>query len=336
MIPKLLIEDNEIDLTDYTKVVAIVDKDVHKLHGAFLHKHFKDIIFIKSKEKRKNIDNIVPILKSLTDRNLDRNSCLVAIGGGVIGDITGFMASIYMRGIDFIQIPTTYMAMCDHIIGKVAISNVKKNVFGSFYSPKRTYIFKTFIKTLPQKLINQGFAEVLKNYFIINNKELKKIIMKEKIKIEDLIEAVKISHEIKSFFVKEDPRDTKGLHKALSYGHTFANAIEKIDQNINHGEAVLKGMILAAKLSYQLGLLKEKEFLEHMNICEKLERKFDAKIKIERYNIDNMLQSFKTDKLSCGGKMKFVLLTKIGKYEIIEVEEEQVKTLLLRECENDA
>jgi 3-dehydroquinate synthase len=336
MIPELFIENKKIDLASYTKVVAIVDKELYKWHKAFLDKHFKDIIFIRSKETMKNIDEVIPILKSLADKNLDRNSCLVAIGGGVIGDITGFMASIYMRGIDFIQIPTTYMAMCDHIIGKVAISNVKKNVFGSFYSPKRTYIFKRFIKILPQKLINQGFAEVLKHYFITGNKELKKIILKKKVGIKDLINAVEISHKIKSSFVKKDPRDINGSHKALSYGHTFANAIEKIDQNINHGEAVLKGMILATKLSHKLGLLNDKDFIELMKICTILERKFDVQIKIKKKNINNMLHSFKTDKISCNGKMKFVLLTKVGKHVIVEIEEKQVKNLLLGECENDA
>ncbi|MFT4260879.1 MAG: 3-dehydroquinate synthase family protein [Candidatus Woesearchaeota archaeon] len=341
-LPVLLYSIDDIDLSDYSKIIALVDENIYRLHKNYVDNNFKDIILISPYEKTKNLNNVVPILKQLTNKNLDRDSCIIGVGGGVTGDITGFCASIYMRGIDFIQIPTSFMSMSDHIIGKVAISNEKKNVFGSFYSPKYIIIEDIFISSMPRKLMMQGLVEVLKHYFITNYKEHSKLIDKKYFKdiiikianneesLTDRKNVIQISHNIKAFFVKQDPYDKTGVHKALSYGHTFANAIESIDQTINHGEAVLKGMELAAKLSYKLGMLDEINYKHHTNMTSLLSKNL-PELKITSKQIKSMIYSFKTDKISSNGKMKFVLLTEIGKYKLIGVEEAIINEFLLKE-----
>lgn len=343
-IPKILNSISEVDLTPYSKVVALIDENIYKKYQDYTNTNFKEVILVPSKEETKNINNVLPILQKLSNMNLDRNSCIVGLGGGVIGDIAGFCASIYMRGIDFIQIPTTFMSMCDHVIGKVAISNIKKNTFGSFYSPRFVIIEDVFLSTMPRLLVTQGLVEVLKHYFITNDKEHSRIVKKENFRetilkiaenkdsLVDRKKAIYISHDIKASFVKNDLYDKKGIHKALSYGHTFANAIESLDQTINHGEAVLKGMELAAKLAYKIKMMKKQDYEHHFKMTSYLSKHL-PKIKITSKQLESIINSFKTDKLSSSGKMKFVLLTKIGSYKIVTVNETVIREFLFEEVQ---
>ena len=215
------------------------------------------ILPFSANEKNKSINIVNYYLKILLSKNFNRSDLLIAVGGGVTGDVAGFVASIFKRGINFINVPTTLLAQVDAAVGgKTGVnSNFGKNLIGSFYQPKLVISDTSFINTLPKKEMVCGFAEILKHSIIKDKKFFKWLEKNSKLILsknsDALTYAIKKSCQIKIFFVTRDVNE-KGLRMSLNFGHTFAHAIEiknNYSKNITHGEAVLTGMILAIKLS---------------------------------------------------------------------------------------
>ena len=208
-------------------------------------------------EKNKSLEMVNSFLHSLLSKNFNRSDLIIAVGGGITGDVVGFVASIYKRGINFINIPTTLLAQADSAIGGKTGVNTSygKNLIGAFYQPRLVISDTSFITSLNKKEMICGYAEILKHSIIKDKKffnwleKNSKYVLEKKTK--ELTYAIKKSCEIKIHFVSKDVNE-KGLRMTLNFGHTFAHAIEvknNYSKKINHGEAVLTGMILAIKLS---------------------------------------------------------------------------------------
>ena len=243
------------------KIAVIFDKKIPKKFLIKLRKNLKKyklfVFFVSSSEKIKNLNQTSLLISKLLQLNFNRSDLLIALGGGIIGDMTGFVASIFKRGINFINIPTTLLAQVDSAIGgKTGVNSMHgKNLIGSFYQPRLVISDTSFIESLPKKEMICGYAEILKHSIIKDKKFFNwlskntKAVLKKKNK--ELIYAIKKSCEIKIHFVNQDVNE-KNLRMILNFGHTFAHAIEVkngYSSKITHGEAVLSGMILETRLS---------------------------------------------------------------------------------------
>ncbi len=303
------------------KVAIITNPKVGGLWLDFLLQRLKCeqkfIITIPDGEEYKNTASVEQILEQLFSSKLDRKSTLIALGGGVISDITGFCASIYERGIDFINIPTTLLAQVDASVGgKTGVNNrFGKNLIGSFYQPRAVYCESKFLSTLPAREFAAGVAEAVK-MAVCFDVELFKFF-----ETHDLKSADEISHiiarcvAIKADVVACDERES-GVRAVLNYGHTFAHAIEKITnyKKFLHGEAVAIGMVMANTLARRLGKLNE---LEEDQI-RKVLQKFALPVKFKIKDIDAFYELFFLDKKSENGKIKFILPDGIGKFRIVD------------------
>ena len=288
----------------------------------------KFIITIPDGEEYKNTASVEQILEHLFSSKLDRKSTLIALGGGVISDITGFCASIYERGIDFINIPTTLLAQVDASVGgKTGVNNrFGKNLIGSFYQPRAVYCESKFLSTLPAREFAAGVAEAVK-MAVCFDVELFKFF-----ETHDLKSADEISHviarcvEIKANVVERDERES-GVRAVLNYGHTFAHAIEKITdyKKFLHGEAVAIGMVIANALARRLGKLSG----EQEEQIRKVLQKFALPIKFHVADADAFYELFFLDKKSENGKIKFILPDGIGKfYASKEIAKDEVIAVL--------
>ena len=272
-------------------------------------------IILKHGEQAKSVQNFQKILNFLADNNFDRTDLIVAVGGGVVGDISGFVASSYLRGIQFIQIPTTLLAQVDSSVGgKTAINIVAgKNLVGAFYNPKGVIIDTTVLNSLPNREFKAGLAEVIK-YAFIQNKSLfsllkkytKKILLKDQKIIEEIIF---LSLQTKAMIVTKDEREN-GIRAILNFGHTFGHAIEAHGKykKILHGEAVAKGMKVASKISYLENLISEKEHKEVIALLQNFE--FDLSLK--QYKYRELKPYIFRDKKIKAGKLNLVLLNKLS------------------------
>ena len=299
------------------KVAIITNPKVGGLWLDFLLQRLdceqKFIITIPDGEEYKNTASVEQILEQLFSSKLDRKSTLIALGGGVISDITGFCASIYERGIDFINIPTTLLAQVDASVGgKTGVNNrFGKNLIGSFYQPRAVYCESKFLSTLPAREFAAGVAEAVK-MAVCFDVELFKFF-----ETHDLKSADEISHaiarcvEIKAGVVERDERES-GVRAVLNYGHTFAHAIEKITdyKKFLHGEAVAIGMVMANALARRLGKLSG----EQEEQIRKVLQKFALPIKFHVKDAAEFYELFFLDKKSENGKIKFILPDGIGKF----------------------
>jgi len=321
------------------KIAVISNPKIYELYGEKIISSLKkegfdpSLILIPDGEIYKDYFWAYHILTQLLELGLDRKSCLIALGGGVIGDITGFVASIYMRGIPYIQIPTTLLAQVDSSVGgKTAVNHsLGKNMIGSFWQPSLVWIDVNTLDTLPEREFISGMAEVIK-YGIIWDKEFfdylesnrEKILKKDK---DLLIPAIKRACEIKAEVVSKDERESS-LRAILNYGHTIGHAIETLTGYTTylHGEAISIGMVYEAKLSNILGFL-EKESLERIkNILKNL-----GLPTILPINIDTtaMVKTILLDKKNIEGKIRMVIPESIGKMKInFEISEENLKGIL--------
>ena len=292
-----------------------------------------DIILVKPTEANKSIEFLNLCLERCIKANLNRNGCLIAIGGGIVGDVVGFLASVYMRGIDMVFMPTTLMAQGDTIINKVAISyKLLKNVVGSFYSPRIIVCDTDFLQSLPEKEISLGFSEIIKHALIYSQtftKSLSSILSSSMSgwKTYDWNYIVYESLKIKNKLVEKDPHDKLGIHKGLSYGHTFANALEGLsDFNFRHGDAVGLGMRISGEVSHSLGFLKKKDLALQNSLINAtgLPLKFPHSI-----NPDQVIGYLKKDKISTNEQINLVVLEKIGKHKVVKnVDEKLVRETL--------
>jgi len=302
---------SKLNVKSYSKVAILVDENTKKDCLYKLPNIEKLIIIeIPSGERNKNITTCNIIWEELTNNEFDRDSILINLGGGVIGDIGGFCASTYKRGIDFIHIPTTLLAMVDASIGgKLAVDfNNLKNHIGLFSNPKSVIIDPNFLDTLPENELISGFAEVVK-HALISDKNLWETIKETPFKKLAWVKIITISAELKNRIILNDPKE-KGERKKLNFGHTFGHAIESYylekGTPILHGEGIFMGMILETEIS-------------NLSNPEKNE--------IKNYILTNfglpytpakseLLEFLRNDKKNKKKKINFSLLDGIGKCKI--------------------
>lgn len=311
---------------DFSKVAVISNPTVFNLYGDVVINSLKNAgfeplhVIIPDGEEYKNYSQTYQILTELLKNKLDRKSCLIALGGGVIGDITGFVASIYMRGIDFIQVPTTLLSQVDSSVGgKTGVNHeLGKNMIGTFYQPRLVWIDIDTLKTLPKREILCGIAEIIK-YGVIWDEELFNFMENRRDEILNLnMDALKFiikrSCEIKAEVVSRDEREA-GLRTILNYGHTIGHAIETETgySRFLHGEAIAIGMNLEAWLSEIMGFLDKKDALKIKAVIDSygLPSELPADL-----NADKLISHMKRDKKVEAGEMKFILPEKIGKVKI--------------------
>ncbi|GAA5219753.1 3-dehydroquinate synthase [Membranihabitans marinus] len=274
------------------------------------------IIEIQAGEHFKTIDTCQHVWNELFHHQADRNSLLINLGGGVVGDLGGFVASTYKRGIKFIQVPTTLLSQLDASIGgKVGIDFLGlKNALGVFKNPSAVFIYPGFYKTLSDRQLKSGYAEALKHALIADKPMWEEIKINGDIRSTDWISFLEKSLLIKKRIVEIDPLE-KGPRKALNFGHTIGHAIESIaldtDATLLHGEAVLLGMIAESYIAFTKGLLKEEELAD---ITTSLSTFVDFEFDIE--NRDLIYNLVKGDKKNEGNKILCTLLNSIGQYAI--------------------
>ena len=307
------------------KIVIIVDSNVPGKFKNLLKKKLKNyemfFFMFKANEKSKSLRTIEKLLQKVLLKNLNRSDLIIGVGGGITGDVSGFLASIYKRGINFINIPTTLLAQADSAIGgKTGVNSIHgKNLIGSFYQPKLVINDTSFLNSLPKKEMISGYAEILKhsiikdkNFFNWLKRNTKYVLSK---KIKELTYAVKKSCEIKIYYVNRDTNE-KGLRMTLNFGHTFAHAIEvknNYSKKISHGEAVLTGMILATRLSFVKKICSKNVLREIEDVYKRNNLIYTFK-KYNNYKlIDSLVPFLKNDKKNDDDRINFVLLKKVGK-----------------------
>ncbi len=307
------------------KIALIVDKNIPVKFKQDLKKKLKNynLLFMPflANEKNKSINVVNKYLQTLLLKNFNRADLVIAVGGGITGDVVGFVSSIFKRGINFINIPTTLLAQVDSAIGGKTGVNSKygKNLIGSFYQPKLVLSDIAFINSLPKKEMICGFAEILKhsiikdkNFFRWLEKKTKFILSKKK---EELTFAIKKSCQIKMHFVNRDVNE-KNLRMILNFGHTFAHAIEiknNYANRITHGEAVLAGMILATKLSVLKKICSNKTLTDIKNIYMQNNLAYTYKKYSKKNSVKGLIPYLKNDKKNDDDMINFILLKDIGK-----------------------
>jgi len=266
-------------------------------------------------EGAKSVENCVSITGQLADRGADRTSALIALGGGVVGDVTGFIASIFMRGIPHIQIPTTLLAMVDSSIGgKTGIdTHAAKNLLGTFWQPRAVFVDVGFLKTLPEREFANGLAEIIK-YGIIEDPQILGVIAGEAKALNDrdpvlLERLIEKSCTIKRGLVEIDETD-KGLRRILNFGHTLGHALEAESRYaLAHGEAIAIGMVAAAVLSERMNYLASSERETIVSVI----RNAGLPERIPSYvDTEGIMARLKHDKKKEGERIHFVLLKRLG------------------------
>ena len=328
----ILIGKNIVSKTGYllkknkifsSKVLLVVDKKVpnrmvNKIKKSINQK--KILFYLKSSEKNKSQDNVNKILNVLLKNNFNRNDCLISIGGGITGDLSAFIASVFKRGIHYVSMPTTLLAQVDSSIGGKTGINSKfgKNLIGTFYQPKLVISDISFLKSLPKREIICGYAEIFKHSLISNrsffnflNKNIKDVL---KFKSPYIEKSIYKSCIIKKKVVEKDFKE-KGLRKILNFGHTFAHAYEaslNFSKKLNHGEAVILGMKSAFEFSKNEKLITYKEFnsaIKHLN-------NYHFPVSIKNYftikKINQIISFMMRDKKNNSKNIKLMLIKKIG------------------------
>lgn len=327
----IFIEDLK-DLYLDTKVVVVTNPTISAFHLDYLKTKLKakefSVVTIPDGEEYKNMETIDMILNHCFENRLDRKSILVAFGGGVIGDMTGFASSIYQRGIDFIQIPTTLLSQVDASVGgKTGINNkFGKNLIGTFHQPKAVYIDSNFLKTLPTREFGAGVAEIVK-MAVTFNKDFFEWLEKNDLREGSNIDiAIAKSVQTKADVVSQDEKEL-GIRAALNYGHTFGHVVEN-ETNYNtylHGEAVGIGMCMANALAVKLNFMSKDEERRVKELLEKYNIPTTYKIK----DVEDFYEHFFLDKKSLNNKIKFILPVGIGDCKITnEVTKEDVIEIL--------
>ena len=314
------------------KVVIVTNPTVSGFHFEYLKSKLSakelSVCVIPDGEEYKNMQTIESILEHCFKHRLDRKSLLVAFGGGVIGDMTGFAASIYQRGIDFVQVPTTLLSQVDASVGgKTGINNkFGKNLIGSFHQPIAVYIDPSMLKTLPKREFGAGIAEIVK-MAVTFNKDFFEWLESNDLNDEKNIQiAIAKSVETKANVVSQDEKEL-GIRAALNYGHTFGHVIEN-ETNYNtylHGEAVGIGMCMANALAVKVGLMSTDEEKRVKELLEKYDIPTTYKIK----DVEDFYEHFFLDKKSSDNKIKFILPVGIGDCKITnEISKEDVIEIL--------
>ena len=315
----------------FNKCLLIVDTNISKKIISEIRKSLvrKDVFiyFFKASEMNKNLNYVNKILDIMLVKNFSREDCLISIGGGITGDISGFAASLFKRGLKFINIPTTLLSQVDSCIGGKTGVNTKfgKNLVGSFYQPNLVIIDTRFLKTLPKREIICGYGEILKhsliadkNLFNFLDKNYKKILNLTSPFIE---KAIYESCKIKKNIVEKDEKE-EGLRKILNLGHTFAHAYEAslgFSKRLNHGEAVILGIKSSLNFSYQKKLISKNNRNSIINHINKSNSEFRINKFFKLKDVNKIISFMLKDKKNNSNKISLVLLKKIG-YPIINQE----------------
>ncbi len=315
------------------KTVVLFDEHTRKLYGDELLRtltnegfQYKELV-VPAREASKSFSAAYRLYGTMIEADVDRSWNLLAVGGGVVGDLGGFIAASYYRGIPVIQLPTTLLAMTDSSIGgKVAINHpLGKNLIGFFHLPELVLIDPSYLKTLPEREIYSGMAEVVKYGFIADEDFLSFLDLHFKAITELqepwLTEAVKKSAFIKDDVVTKDFREENGLRATLNFGHTFAHGLEKLAEyrHLRHGEAVTIGMVCALFLSHNLGYLDTVSLERGLSILKKF--RFPKGLLKRRFlDIDSniLLENMFSDKKKLDKKLRFVLLKTLGEAFLLE------------------
>jgi 3-dehydroquinate synthase len=314
------------------KVVVVTNPTISNFHlNHLLSKlDIKDlsVVTIDDGEQYKNMQTIENILNHCFEHKLNRSSVLIAFGGGVIGDMTGFAASIYQRGIDFIQIPTTLLAQVDASVGgKTGINNkFGKNLVGAFHQPKSVLIDPHFLTTLPVREFSAGIAEIVKMAVCFDKDFFVWLEQNNLTNMQNIKIAIQKSVETKAWVVSQDEKE-KGLRAALNYGHTFGHVIENETkyETYLHGEAVGIGICMANEVSVKLGLMSEEE----SNRVKNLLKKYDIPTTYKIEDVEDFYEHFFLDKKSLDNKIKFILAVGIGDCKITDdVSKEDIISVL--------
>lgn len=320
-----------------SKGMIITNSTVKKLYLSKVEEALSDFdvvsYTIPDGESFKNLDILNNIVTELLKRRFDRKSCLVALGGGVIGDITGFAAACYQRGIDFIQIPTTLLAQVDSSVGgKTAVNHeLGKNMIGAFHQPRGVIADVSVLESLPEREFSAGLAEVIKyglirdaEFFAWLEENMDRVSAREPEALETVIER---SCANKAEVVAEDEKES-GLRAILNLGHTFGHAIETAlrYQVWLHGEAVGLGLLMAADMSARLGYLSQEDVARVHKLVERAGLKIALPDKLKSVDLREFMA---VDKKAQGGRLRLILLAAIGRATISDDFDESVlqKTL---------
>jgi 3-dehydroquinate synthase len=323
-------------IRNFEKVVVITDPQVNELWGGCLRASLRaegfsyDVIEIARGEKFKSIESAYKIYDKLINFEVHRDCCIIAFGGGVIGDLAGFVAATFMRGMYYVQVPTTLLAQVDSSIGgKTSVNHSKgKNLIGVFYQPLYVHTDVETLTTLSQKEISTGLAEVIKYGVILDDEFFKfleanshhlntkafddKDTLKAAMKVWQTI--VTESCKIKARIVAEDEKEN-GIRMVLNFGHTIGHAIETVTKysEYTHGQAVAIGMVAACLIAKELEMIDDTIVKRVKDLLEKL--RLPTSVDLQS---DKVIASLKVDKKIRDGKIKFVLPKKIGKVEIVD------------------
>lgn len=298
-----------------TKVAVVTNPTVSALHLDYLLSNISakelHVVTLKDGEEYKNQESIDAILDSLFEHRFNRKSMLIAFGGGVIGDMTGFAASIYQRGIDFIQIPTTLLSQVDASVGGKTGMNNKygKNLVGAFHQPKAVYIDPSFLTTLPKREFAAGVAEIVKMAVTFNKEFFEFLESADLSDAKVLQDVIKQAVETKANVVAQDEKE-RGLRAALNYGHTFGHVIENETKykEFLHGEAVAIGMVMANETAVKMNLMSDKEALRVKALLEK----YNLPTHYEIADVKAFYETFFLDKKSSDSAITFILPLGIG------------------------
>lgn len=309
------------DLSPYSAVALLTDSTVLRLHGQTVIKSLEatgkkvSLLTLPAGERAKSLKTVERGYKFLLENNIDRKGLIGALGGGVVGDIAGYIAASYLRGLDYIQLPTTLLAQVDSSLGgKVGVNfGGKKNMVGSFYQPKAIIGDVALLKTLPPAEMRNGLAEVIK-YGLAMDGELFKLLEEKRVtefNTAELEEIVRQCCLLKAGIVELDEREQSGQRAILNFGHTAGHAIEAAAgfKGRGHGEAVAIGMAAAARISAEAGLLARGDTKK----IESLLSRFGLPVRCEGMNPDDLIPAIRFDKKTTAGQTGWVLLNGIGK-----------------------
>lgn len=306
---------------EHRRVAVIADSNTAALFGdtviRLLDGHCRQTLLhaFPAGEENKTLDTVRDIYQALIEAKFDRRDLLIALGGGVVGDVTGFAAATYLRGVDFVQVPTSLIAQSDSSIGgKTGVDfDGYKNMVGAFYMPKLVYMNVSTLKELDDRQFYAGFAEVMK-HGLIKDALFYEWLLDHMYEIHDrdagvLMEMVMRSCAVKKLVVEKDPKE-QGDRALLNFGHTIGHAIEKYRNfEMAHGECISLGMVAAAYVSWKRDLLSMDEYYEVRDMFVP----FNLPISIDAIDPEEILRLTKSDKKMEGGHVKFILLKKIGK-----------------------
>jgi 3-dehydroquinate synthase len=303
-------------------VFIITDKNVAKLYLRSFRSALEKAGFecksavLEAGEQGKSIKSLSFLYDKALELGIDRKSCVVALGGGVSGDVAGFFAATYMRGVNFVQVPTTLLAMTDSSVGGKTAVNASggKNIAGAFYQPLLVWINASYLATLPERHIRGGMAEVIKYALTFDAgfyDYLSELFSNGFISSRDFRYMIYKSCAYKAAVVEKDEKETKGLREILNFGHTLAHALETYTnyKAFFHGEAVAAGMLFAAKLSHRLKFCKKEVYLKTRDIISEAGFSFSLK----EMSAAKLVLLMTKDKKSVSGNIRFVLLKGIGK-----------------------